>query len=202
MHFCHLSSSRSIQAARGSVEVTPHHLFLSREAFDSEDPRGKMNPPLRSEKERKGIWEQWEKIDVIASDHAPHTKKEKEQAFGSAPSGVPGVETMVPLLLAEAIAGRVSIASIIEKTVYSPSKILGIPPAGFNVGDRADFAFYRKQAEPIRADMLHSRCGWTPFEGLKAVFPDTVIMSGQVVYRRREFFTSDPLWFPGPGYTR
>jgi dihydroorotase len=202
LHFCHLSSSQSILAAQGSVEVTPHHLFLSRDSFDRGDPQGKMNPPLRSENERKTIWKQWDRIDVIASDHAPHTKTEKDQVFGSAPSGVPGVETMVPLLLAEAVEGRISLASIIEKTVCSPSEILGISPAGFTVGNRADFALYKKKAEPIRADMLHSRCGWTPFEGKMAVFPETVIMGGEVVYCGREFFPSGPLWFPGRGYNR
>ena len=200
LHFCHLSSSQSILAARGSVEVTPHHLFLSREAFSIDDPRGKVNPPLRSEPERKHIWDHWNNIDVIASDHAPHTSAEKEQEFGRAPSGVPGVETMVPLLLAQVIKGRISKASLIEKTVNAPAGILGIPTSGFNAGDRADFALYKKEATPVRAERLHSRCGWTPFEGQMAVFPDTVIMAGRVVYQRGEFFKSEPVWFPGKGF--
>ena len=200
LHFCHLSSSQSIRVVSGSVEVTPHHLFLSREAFDPDDTRGKMNPPLRSENERKDIWGQWDRINVVASDHAPHTIAEKAQVFGSAPSGVPGVETMVPLLLARALEGRISRASIIEKTVYSPAKILGIARSGFDAGDRADFALYDKVAVPIKAEQLHSRCGWTPFEGLPAVFPETVIMSGEVVYRGGEFFRSEPKWFPGRGF--
>lgn len=202
IHFCHLSSSQSIQAARGSVEVTPHHLFLSREDFNNDDTRGKVNPPIRSAKERKTIWKQWNKIDVIASDHAPHTSEEKKQVFGTAPSGIPGVETMVPLLLAQVVEGRISKESLIDKTVNAPSKILGIPRSGFDAGDRADFALYGKTATPVRAELLHSRCGWTPFEGKMAVFPDTVIMGGGVVYRDGEFFKSEPLWFPGKGFDR
>jgi dihydroorotase len=202
LHFCHLSSSQSIKAAGGSVEVTPHHLFLSRDAFNNDEPRGKVNPPIRSEKERVKIWTQWDRIDAIASDHAPHTLPEKQQLFGNAPSGVPGVETMVPLLLALVIGGRISKASLIEKTVNAPAEILGIPRSGFDAGDRADFALYKDVATPVRTDMLHSRCGWTPFEGQPAVFPETVIMGGEVVYRNREFFKSEPSWFPGRGFKR
>lgn len=202
LHFCHLSSSRSIQEARGSVEVTPHHLFLSREMFGNDDPRGKVNPPLRLESERATVWGQWDRIDVIASDHAPHTVAEKEQVFGSAPSGMPGVETMVPLLLAQVLKGRISKASLIEKTVNAPARILGIPRSGFNAGDRADFALYQKVEVPVRTDALHSRCGWTPFEGQGAVFPETVIMCGEIAYRDREFFPGDPRWFPGKGFAR
>jgi dihydroorotase len=200
LHFCHLSSSESILAARGSVEVTPHHLLLSRDALDQDNSFGKVNPPLRSEKERKNIWKQWDRIEVIASDHAPHTMAEKEQVFGSAPSGVPGVETMVPLLLAQALEGKISRSSLIEKTAYTPAKILGIPRAGFDTGDRGDFAIYKKVAAPVRGDELHSRCGWTPFEGQMAVFPQTVIMAGAVVYREGEFFPTQPTWFPGQGF--
>ncbi len=201
LHFCHLSSPASIRAATGSVEVTPHHLFLSREGFDPCDSFGKVNPPLRSERERKKVWKEWDRIDVIASDHAPHTIAEKEQDFGSAPSGLPGVETMIPLLLAEVIEGRITLSSLIEKTVYNPARILGIPRAGYAPGDRADFALYKKAAEPIQTDRLHSKCGWTPFEGQKAVFPETVVMGGEIVYREGEFFPSEPSWFPGNGFS-
>ena len=88
LHFCHLSTKRSIDAAQATVEVTPHHLFLSLEDFEDNDPFGKVNPPLRTEKERKHLWGGWDRIDVIASDHAPHTREEKAQDFSTAPSGI------------------------------------------------------------------------------------------------------------------
>ena len=197
LHFCHMSSGLSIDAAPGTVEVTPHHLFLSRDEFRPDDAHGKVNPPLRSGKGQAELWSRWDEIDVIASDHAPHTKTEKDAGFAGAPSGIPGVETMVPLLLARYLEGRISLASIIGKTSRNPSDILGIPRPGFEIGERADFALFRREARPIDADTLHSRCGWSPFEQKMAVFPDTVIMAGSVVFREGEFFPGNPSWFPG-----
>jgi len=202
LHFCHLSTKQSIDAAPGSVEVTPHHLFLSLEDFDTTDTFGKVNPPLRTEKERKQLWGMWERIDVIASDHAPHTKKEKAQPFPAAPSGIPGTETMVPLLLAQVIDGKIPLQSVVEKTSYRPAEILGIPRAGFRIGDRADFAVYQKIPTPVTPEMLHSRCGWTPFEGHMAVFPRTVIREGIVVFRDGEFFNKESVWFSGKGFRK
>jgi dihydroorotase len=200
LHFCHMSSVRSVDVATGSVEVTPHHLFLSQEQFDKDDTFGKVNPPLRTEGERKGLWERWGRIDVIASDHAPHTSEEKTQDFSSAPSGIPGVETMVPLLLAQVIAKKIDLASVIDKTSYTPARLLGIPRAGFGVGDRADFALYSKKPKPIQVESLHSRCGWTPFEGQKAIFPNMVVMNGSITYIGGEFSRQEPTWFAGKGY--
>ncbi|MDD1700277.1 MAG: dihydroorotase [Methanoregula sp.] len=202
VHFCHLSTKRSIDAAAGSVEVTPHHLFLSLEDFEKNNPFGKVNPPLRTEKERKHLLGKWDRIDIIASDHAPHTLNDKAQEFSRAPSGIPGVETLLPLLLAWVMNGKISLHSVIQKTSRVPAELLGIPPAGFKAGDRADFALFPKVPCPVTAEMLHSRCGWTPFEGHMAVFPTTVIMGGRVVYQDGEFFKSEPRWFSGKGYRR
>jgi dihydroorotase len=199
LHFCHLSTKRSIDAASGSVEVTPHHLFLSFEDFENTDPFGKVNPPLRDEKERKHLFSRWDRIDVIASDHAPHTRAEKSGDFSLAPSGIPGVETMMPLLMARVLDGKISLQSVIEKTSYKPAALLGIPSAGFCTGDRADFAIYPKIPCPITTDMLHSKCDWTPFEGHMSLFPAMVIMGGKIVYQDGEFFTSEPRWFAGKG---
>jgi dihydroorotase len=202
LHFCHLSTRRSLDAASGSAEVTPHHLFLSLEDFEDTDSFGKVNPPLRSEKERKNLWARWNRIDVIASDHAPHTREEKAQDFSTAPSGIPGVETLLPLLLARVIDGKIPLQSVVEKTSYTPADLLGIPRAGFSVGDRADFTLSRKIPTPVTAEILHSRCGWTPFEGHLAVFPTTVVMEGKVVYHEGDFFRTDPHWFSGKGLVK
>jgi dihydroorotase len=137
---------------------------------------------------------------VIASDHAPHTAEEKLTDFPSAPSGIPGVETMVPLLLAQVIAKKIDLKSVVEKTSYTPARLLGIPRAGFEIGDRADFSLYPDTPVPIEAESLHSRCGWTPFEGHPAVFPKTVIMNGAVVYSEGEFFRQEATWFSGRGF--
>ncbi|MFA6332613.1 MAG: dihydroorotase [Methanoregula sp.] len=202
LHFCHMSTAASVSAAGalGSVEVTPHHLFLSREQFRADDPLGKVNPPLRSEKERRDLWAAWDRIDIIASDHAPHTPVEKQVPFEEAPSGIPGVETMVPLLLAAVLENKISLTDVIRKTSQAPAELLGIPPAGFAPGSRADFALYPKIAAPIDPDTLHSRCGFSPFERLPAVFPRTVILGGDVVLDDGEFFPGSPTWFAGNGY--
>lgn len=200
LHFCHMSTAQSIDAAAGTVEVTPHHLFLSKEKFHNDDARGKVNPPLRSETERKALFSRWNRIYAIASDHAPHTRDEKHLPFDQAPSGIPGVETMVPLLMAQVLEKRLALDDVIMKTSWNPSVLLGICPAGFTPGNRADFAIYRKKPVRIRADMLHSRCGWTPYEGHFAVFPEQVIMGGECVFNNGEFVRGDACWLSGNGY--
>ena len=199
LHFCHMSTKSAVGAASGSVEVTPHHLFLSLGTSGTDNAFCKVNPPIRTEKERKDLWSVWERIDVIASDHAPHTRTDKEQPFAAAPSGIPGVETMVPLLLAEVLNRKISLHDVIRKTSANPSALLGIPRR-FSPGDRGDFAVYPKDAAPVDPDQLHSKCGWTPFEGLPAVFPRLVVMGGTVVYQEGEFSPDNPSWLAGKGF--
>ncbi len=200
LHFCHLSTADAVDAAQGTVEVTPHHLLLSLEDFLECGGKGKVNPPLREEAERRALFSRWDAIDVIASDHAPHTPGEKAFAFTAAPAGFPGVETMVPLLMAEVIEGRIDLTSLIEKTSAAPASILGIPPAGFIPGNRADFALYPREIVRIEVDALHSRAGWTPFEGMPAVFPRIVVQGGVPVYREGEFAPAHPRWYAGKGF--
>jgi dihydroorotase len=168
--------------------------------FEDSDTFAKVNPPLRSERERKELVSRWNRIDVVASDHAPHTHPEKQQPFPGAPSGVPGVETMVPLLLAAVLEKTIGLPDVIAKTCSGPAAVLGIPPAGFAPGCRGDFALFRKHAVKIDPDNLHSRCGWTPFEGKSGVFPSQVIMGGTVVFDNGEFFHGAPSWIPGKGF--
>ncbi|MDD4254063.1 MAG: dihydroorotase [Methanofollis sp.] len=203
IHFCHMSTAAAVDAAVGTVEVTPHHLFLSIDRFAPEDTHARVNPPLRSEEERRCLWSRWERIDVVASDHAPHTAGEKAVSFAAAPSGMPGVETMVPLLMAAVREGRISLASVIEKTAINPAQILGIPAAGFVPGERADFALYPAKTTKIDPAALHTKCTWTPYEGMEAVFPEIVVMGGACVVREGEIATGTAgSWIPGKGYIR
>jgi dihydroorotase len=201
-HFCHLSSEPSVRAACTSYEVMPHHLFLSQEMFVGDDAHGKVNPPLRTEKERKALWNVWEEIPVIASDHAPHSDAEKSGPFETAPAGLPGVETMVPLLLSSVYEGKCTLASVLQKTVRRPSEILRIMPPGFTPGDPADFAIYPKDSVRISGEELHSRAGWTPYEGMHAVFPEVVTCNGMVVYDRSQFTFGAGEWVRGQGYKK
>ena len=117
-----------------SFEVTPHHLLIANEDFLPGDTHAKVNPPLRDKKIQQGLWNLWDRIDVIASDHAPHTAFEKSVNFSIAPSGIPGVETMVPVLLAEIQRRKIPVSSLIDKVSRKPCEILGISPQGFNQG--------------------------------------------------------------------
>ncbi|MDV2482264.1 amidohydrolase family protein [Methanoculleus sp. Wushi-C6] len=200
LHFCHLSTAASVRAARGTVEVTPHHLFLSHGMFEESDTRARMNPPLRDEETRRDLWSCWDAIDVVASDHAPHTRPEKALPFETAPSGIPGVETMVPLLMAAVRRRRITLASVIEKTSWKPAAILGIPRAGFEPGDRADYALYPDAVTRIDAAALHAKCGWSPFDGLDAVFPEAVIVGGERAYASGDHLAVHPAWYPGQGF--
>ncbi|WFN35062.1 amidohydrolase family protein [Methanogenium sp. S4BF] len=205
-HFCHLSSPLSAESAMGTLpatyEVMPHHLFLSIEEHGTA-PEGccKVNPPVRHEATRKALWEMWDAIPVIASDHAPHTAEEKSQPFSEVPSGIPGVETMVPLLLAEVYRGRIALSSLLEKVVYTPAHLLGIPISTLLPGTPADLALYpRQETVKITSDLLHSRAGWTPYEGMQGVFPYITCVGGHLSYLRNEFSQTDGLWVPGRGY--
>ncbi len=147
----------------------------------------RMNPPLREESERKRLLAAFDKIDVIASDHAPHTITEKSAEFASAPSGIPGVETMLPLLMNEVHAGRMNLNAVIEKTVTNPNRILGIESPAFMPGARADFAVYADSPVKIDAENLHSKCGWSPYEGMYALFPEITVVSGVCAWKEGGF---------------
>jgi len=221
LHFCHMSTPRAIDAVleqrrrwtgldqelkkcpgpcNTSFEVTPHHLLLANQEFLPGDACAKVNPPLRDKKIQDGLWDRWEQIDVIASDHAPHTSVEKAVNFPDAPSGIPGVETMVPLLLAEVQRRKLPVSSLVEKVSRRPCEILGIPPAGIHPGERADFALYPGEITRVEPGDLHSRAGWTPFAGRPAIFPELVVMGGRIIYHNGEFYNPCSRWYPGKGY--
>ncbi|HJJ98612.1 MAG TPA: dihydroorotase [Methanocorpusculum sp.] len=203
LHFCHMSGTASaarVMMRQGNTfEVAPHHLFLSWEEHDCADTRFRVNPPLRTREERMDLWRIFDAIPVIASDHAPHTVPEKAQDFASAPSGVPGVETMLPLLMNEVFSGRVSLASVLEKTVVGPCRIFGLVAPAIAVGRRADIAVYAAAPVKISAENLHSKCGWTPYEDMDGLFPETTIVGGTAVWHRGEFSRGRTLWLAGPG---
>ena len=201
LQFCHLSTADAVSATVPyTSEVTPHHLLLSQEDFRGDDPRGKVNPPLRRAADRARLFASWDRISVLASDHAPHTAEEKSGDFATAPAGMPGVETLIPLLVPRVLSGELTPGSLIARTSTNPCSILGIPAPGFSPGDRADFALYPREVTRIQAENLHSRCGWTPFEGMEAVFPETVILAGSIVFQSGDLTRGENRWFPGRGY--
>jgi dihydroorotase len=191
LHIAHTSTPEGVDtaaAAGATCEVTPHHLFLSREDLDDLGTYGRMNPPLRDEARRAAVFERVADgtVDVLATDHAPHTVDEKEQGLWDAPSGVPGVETMLPLLLEAARQGHWSYERVRDLTARNPARIFDLPRKGrVEEGYDADLVLVDPdRPREIRGDDLHSKCGWTPFEGWTGVFPELTVVRGQVVYER------------------
>jgi dihydroorotase len=184
MHVAHVTCVEAIGAVPPGVtsEVTPHHLFL-----DWSRPlgaRGKVNPPLRSREDRGALWDAFRqgRIDVVASDHAPHTLEEKGQAFEEAPAGLPGVATTFPLLMRHTRAGDLDLPRLVGAIASRPAEILNIPKGVIEVGRDADLIVIDPRAiETIRAKRLRYKCGWTPFDGMEGCFPDTVYLRGERV---------------------
>jgi dihydroorotase len=193
VHIAHTSTPEGIDAANGAgmtCEVTPHHLFLSRADLGDLGTLGRMNPPLRSEERREAVERRVRdgRVDLIATDHAPHTRAEKEAPILEAPSGVPGVETALPLLLNEAREGRLGYECVRDLTAANPAAVFGLPRKGrVEAGADADLALFDPDdTREIQGRDLHSKCGWTPFEGWTGVFPELTLVRGQAVYDRRD----------------
>jgi dihydroorotase len=194
LHIAHTSTPEGVDAAVAAgltCEVTPHHLFLSRDDLDELGTRGKMNPPLRSEARRAALFERVADgtVDLVATDHAPHTSEEKATGVWDAPSGVPGVETALPLLLEAARGGRLSYERVRDLTATNPAAVFGLPNKGrIEAGRDADLVLMDPdEPRSIRGEALHSKCGWTPFEGRRGVFPDWTMVRGKFVYRDGSF---------------
>ncbi len=191
VHVAHASTPEGIDAATAAgltCEVTPHHLLLSRADLPDLGTFGRMNPPLRSEARREAVYDRVADgtVDVVATDHAPHTRAEKAAGIWDAPSGVPGVETALPLLLAEVRAGRLSTERVRDLVAANPADLFDLPTKGrVAPGYDADLAAFDLEApRDIRGEALHTACDWTPFEGRPAVFPEWTMVRGTVVYRR------------------
>ena len=154
-----------------TCEVTPQHLTLAgEEAYPRLGTYAQMNPPIRSGAHRDGLFE-WLRQgvpDVIGSDHAPHTIAEKAQEYPASPSGMPGVQTLLPLMLNHVAEGRMTLARLIDMTSAGPQRIFGIAGKGrIAVGYDADFSVVDLKARwTIEESWLASRCGWSPFTGM------------------------------------
>lgn len=155
-----------------SCEVTPQHLTLAgEEAYPRLGTFAQMNPPIRSGAHRDGLWHWLAQgvPDVIGSDHAPHTREEKAQPYPASPSGMPGVQTLLPLMLDHMNAGRLTLTRLVDLTSAGAARLFGLTRKGrIAAGYDADFSIVDLDAEwEVTADWLASRCGWSPFEGLR-----------------------------------
>jgi dihydroorotase len=211
MHITHISTAKTVELLRGepiTCDVTPHHLLLNTRHWDKLKAYAKMNPPLRSGNDVEALWEAVRSgdIDVLASDHAPHTKDEKAVDVKVAPAGVPGVETMVPLMLKEVAAGRLPLQRFIDMTSANPARIFGIAGKGrIEEGFDADLVLVNMGAKRlIQGYQLHGKAGWTPYEGFDAVFPAAVMQRGELLLDDKEFYgrRGAGKFIRGKGYAR
>src|SRR5262249_18490833 len=169
-----------------SVEVTPQHLTLEANgAYQALGSKAQMNPPLRNATHQEGLW--WGLtqgvVDVLGSDHAPHTLDEKAKSYPATPSGMPGVQTLVPVMLDHVNSGRLSLAHFVDLTSAGPQLIFEI--AGkrrIAVGYDADLTVVDLKAERvIENDWVGSKVGWTPFAGRKVKgWPVGTVVRGKI----------------------
>jgi dihydroorotase len=155
-----------------SCEVTPQHLTLAgEEAYPRLGTFAQMNPPIRSGAHRDGLWHWLQQgvPDVIGSDHAPHTREEKAKPYPDSPSGMPGVQTLLPLMLDHMNAGRLTLQRLVDLTSAGAARLFGLTGKGrIAAGYDADFSIVDLDAEwTVTSDWLASRCGWSPFEGMR-----------------------------------
>lgn len=195
LHFCHVSALESIEVIRKArtekknltCEVTPHHLFLSTRDYRRLGSLGKMNPPLRDFPSQQSLWAGLNDgtIDIVASDHAPHLESEKMTDIWTAPAGVPGVETLMPLMLMAVKRNFLTLKRLIEVTCQNPARIFNLNKGVLAPGYDADMVIVGDLKE-IRKEKLHSKAGWTPYHGMNGIFPKMTISSGEVVFEDGE----------------
>jgi dihydroorotase len=170
-----------------TVEVTPHHLTLvAPDCYQRLGGRAQMNPPVRDETHRARIWEAIVDgtVDVLGSDHAPHTRDEKDHTYPDSHSGMTGVQTLVPMMLDHVNAGRLSLARFVDLTSHGPARIFGIAEKGrIAVGNHCDLTIVDlKRKGTITDDWIESRCGWTPYDGVEVTgWPVGTIIRGRPV---------------------
>jgi dihydroorotase len=191
IHVLHISTAEEMEflAAHkdvATVEVTPHHLTLDDTLYATLGTKLQMNPPVRSAAHRAGIWTGLAQgvVDVLGSDHAPHTLEEKDKPYPDSPSGMTGVQTLVPVMLDHIAQGRLTLERFVDLTSAGPARIFNIANKGrLAVGYDADITVVdRKRRETITNAWIASRAGWTPYDGYQVMgWPVGTVLRGRRV---------------------
>jgi dihydroorotase len=170
-----------------SVEVTPHHLTLEApQCYERLGTLAQMNPPVREAAHKAALWRGLAQgiVDVLGSDHAPHTREEKAKPYPASPSGMTGVQTLVPLMLDHVNAGRLSLARFVDLTSAGPARLFGVSRKGrVAVGYDADLTVVDlKRRDTITNAWMGSKAGWTPYDGLTVTgWPVGTLVRGRKV---------------------
>jgi dihydroorotase len=197
IHVLHVSTAEEVPllaAAKdvATAEITPQHLTLAApECYRELKGLAQMNPPVRDARHRDGLWTGVSSgvFDVVGSDHAPHTREEKEKPYPASPSGMPGVQTLVPVMLTHVAERRLSLQRFVDLACHGANRIFQIAGKGrLAAGYDADFTIVDlKRRETITHAWSASRVGWTPFDGMKAQgWPVMTIIRGRTVMRENE----------------
>jgi dihydroorotase len=196
LHIFHVSTAKEtdlftnkipLEGKKITAEVCVHHLWFSNEDYDKKGNFIKWNPAIKTPADRKGLWEALldDRIDVIATDHAPHTLDEKKQSYLKAPSGGPLVQHAVVAMFEAFLQGKISIEKIVEKMAHNPAKIFKIEKRGFiREGYYADLVIVDTGLPwNVKKDNILYKCGWSPFEGysFKSRITHTFV-NGELVY--------------------
>ena len=197
IHVLHISTAEEMELLRdakdlASVEVLPNHLTLAApDCYERLKGFAQQNPPVREQRHQDALWRALNAgiVDVLATDHAPHTREEKERPYPASPSGMPGVQTMVPVMLTHVNNGKLSLQRFVELTSAGPQRVFGLADKGrIAEGYHADFTVVDlKRKETITEDWSKSKCGWTPYDGFEATgWPVATIIRGGFVMRDGE----------------
>lgn len=210
IHILHVSTAEEIDYLTGhkdiaSLEATPQHLTFSADDYARLGTRLQMNPPVRDARHRTRIWYGLDQgiIDILGSDHAPHTLEEKAKPYPRSPSGMPGVQTLVPVMLDHLNAGRLSLERLVDLTSAGPARLFGIAGKGrVAVGYDADLTIVDlKRRVTIEDSWIASRCGWTPYAGMRVTgWPMGTLVRGRRIMWEGELVTTgqgEPVRFLG-----
>ncbi|MCU0542537.1 MAG: dihydroorotase [Oscillatoriaceae cyanobacterium Prado104] len=201
LHVLHLSTGEEAEFLRQekpswvTAEVTPQHLLLNTDAYAKIGSLAQMNPPLRSARDNEILWQALLDgvIDFIATDHAPHTLAEKAQTYPNTPSGMPGVETSLPLMLTQAMQGKCTVAQVANWMSAAVAKAYKIPNKGqIAPGFDADLVLVDlDNYRPVVREEMLTKCGWSPFEGWNLTgWPVVTIVGGKVVFEKGKLDTN------------
>ncbi|XZO01623.1 MAG: dihydroorotase [Microcoleus sp.] len=201
LHILHLSTGEEAEFLRQekpswvTAEVTPQHLLLNTSAYENIGSLAQMNPPLREPRDNEILWQALRDgvIDFIATDHAPHTLAEKAQTYPNTPSGMPGVETSLPLMLTQAMKGRCTVAQVANWMSTAVAKAYKIPNKGkIAPGLDADLVLVDlEKYRPVVGKEMASKCGWSSFEGWNLTgWPVVTIVGGKVVFENGKLDTN------------
>lgn len=196
-YFTHTSTAREVEligAAKMAgypvfMEITPHHLFFTNAEEDMQGNKVRMNPPLRTKKDVEALWRALNDgtADTVGSDHAPHLLEEKRLDYWDAPSGVPGLETTLPLLITAALEEKTTLENLKRLCAENPARIFGLHGKGrLAPGFDADFVFIDLKTEkPVDDSKLFTRCGWSPYAGKRLKgWPVQVFLRGRKVFEK------------------